>query len=695
MSRRDGSGMPLSLSGVRTVLGVFACLFVVSACGGGGGSGGSSAEASGGGTTPAPDLTFTSSAAQVTSGQSVTLTWSATNATSCTASGGWTGTKATSGTQSVGPLSANASYDLSCSDGTRSVEKNVSVTVNPAASTPAPTVSLQASSTQVSSGDQVTLSWSSTNATQCTASGAWSGTKPTSGMATVGPLAAASLFMLSCSGSGGSTQSSVNVDIAQAGQGQLSGAVDSSLVDAAGVAQVYVFSGAVTPHDRTGGSNDPVAVASVEQGENACTFQYSLPTLSPGTYTVALTSQAQSDRPTAADNITFSRTANVTVTASPATQNFDASRIITVGPGKTYATIAAAADHVASGDVIQVTAGTYVDDVVVWRTNNVVIRGVGGRAHVKGNRVIGFSSGDDRENGKGLWVVEASGIRVENMEFSNAKVTDENGAGIRNDGGRNLTICNSSFHENENGFLGTALGTLTIEYSTFSRNGIGDGYTHNVYVADGGSNGDKLVFRYNDSNNVSIGHTLKTRARENYILYNRLVDETAGTSSYNIDVPNGGIAYVVGNVIQQGPDTDNSIILAYGAEGLASGRTHSLYIANNTFVNDRGSGTFVSANSGVGEFRSVNNLYVGGGTSFQGKQPQATTDLSTSSPAFKDRAAFDYHLVAGSPAIDAGSDPGTAAGFSLQPRFQVVAGGRREARASAGGIDIGAYEFQP
>ncbi|MHB8660982.1 MAG: choice-of-anchor Q domain-containing protein, partial [Minisyncoccota bacterium] len=53
--------------------------------------------ASGGSTTPAPIITLSASPTSVTSGGSSTLTWSSTNATSCTASGGWTGTKATSG----------------------------------------------------------------------------------------------------------------------------------------------------------------------------------------------------------------------------------------------------------------------------------------------------------------------------------------------------------------------------------------------------------------------------------------------------------------------------------------------------------------------------------------------------------------------------------------------------------------------
>jgi hypothetical protein len=49
----------------------------------------------------------------IASGGSATLTWSSTNATSCTASGGWTGTEAISGTLAVSPTTTTV-YTLTC-----------------------------------------------------------------------------------------------------------------------------------------------------------------------------------------------------------------------------------------------------------------------------------------------------------------------------------------------------------------------------------------------------------------------------------------------------------------------------------------------------------------------------------------------------------------------------------------------------
>jgi hypothetical protein len=61
--------------------------------------------------------TLSLSATSIALGNSATLTWSAVNAQSCAASGGWSGTLATSGSQTVKPSAAGtASYALTCTN---------------------------------------------------------------------------------------------------------------------------------------------------------------------------------------------------------------------------------------------------------------------------------------------------------------------------------------------------------------------------------------------------------------------------------------------------------------------------------------------------------------------------------------------------------------------------------------------------
>ena len=96
-------------------------------CGGGGGGGGSS--------EPAPTLsnitvTLSTSADSADINSAVTLTWSSTLASSCSASGAWSGSKATSGTESVTiEVGGSNSFVLSCSaTGANSGSASASVT---------------------------------------------------------------------------------------------------------------------------------------------------------------------------------------------------------------------------------------------------------------------------------------------------------------------------------------------------------------------------------------------------------------------------------------------------------------------------------------------------------------------------------------------------------------------------------------
>jgi hypothetical protein len=158
---------------------------------------------------PEPTLSFAASDDRVPSGGSATLKWAAADADSCTASGGWTGSRPTTGSESVGPLSAGTTFSLSCSGAGGSVTQSVAVAVDALP----PTVSLKSSASSIDSGASTTLSWSSTNASACTASGDWSGTRGLSGSESVAPTTSAT-YTLSCTGDGGSGSASVTVSVA-------------------------------------------------------------------------------------------------------------------------------------------------------------------------------------------------------------------------------------------------------------------------------------------------------------------------------------------------------------------------------------------------------------------------------------------------------------------------------------------------
>jgi hypothetical protein len=81
------------------------------------------------------------------------------------------------------------------------------------AGTPAPTVSISASPFMVTLGEQSRITWSSTNATSCVASGHWTGEKPLSDSKNTRKLTSSETFILTCTGPGGSATNQVTVAV--------------------------------------------------------------------------------------------------------------------------------------------------------------------------------------------------------------------------------------------------------------------------------------------------------------------------------------------------------------------------------------------------------------------------------------------------------------------------------------------------
>ena len=162
---------------------------------------------------PEPVVSLTAEPSSVGVNDSSTLTWLVRDAASCEASGAWSGSKPLSGSESVGPLTATSAFTLACNGAGGSAGQSVTVSVNAPPPPPAATVSLTASPAAIDYNGSTTLLWSSTDATACSAGGAWSGMKATSGSESVGPLTATSAFTLACNGAGGSAGRSVTVAV--------------------------------------------------------------------------------------------------------------------------------------------------------------------------------------------------------------------------------------------------------------------------------------------------------------------------------------------------------------------------------------------------------------------------------------------------------------------------------------------------
>jgi len=114
----------------KNILFVIISTLVLANCGGGGGGGSEPAPVP----TPPPAPTASISANPTTLwvNESVTLTWSSTNATGCSAGGEWSGDKDPSGEESVTVTKdGELTYSITCSSGTRSATSEVNITANP------------------------------------------------------------------------------------------------------------------------------------------------------------------------------------------------------------------------------------------------------------------------------------------------------------------------------------------------------------------------------------------------------------------------------------------------------------------------------------------------------------------------------------------------------------------------------------
>lgn len=245
-----------------------------------------------------------------------------------------------------------------------------------------------------------------------------------------------------------------------------------------------------------------------------------------------------------------------------------------VGPGLPFTRVADALRRAGDGDTVEILPGTYPGDVAVIGQRRLTITGLGQRPLLR-------ADGRHAE-GKAIWVVNGGDIHINNIAFSGARVPDGNGAGIRLQAGT-LHLKNCAFADHQMGLLTSddAASELHITDCDFSDAPANPGtLPHLLYVGRIG----RFSLQGSRLRNGRDGHLVKSRARQSTLLGNLIDDGALGTASYEIDLPNGGIAHLEGNTVVQRAGSQNPVLLAYGAEG-QPWADNRLTLRNNTFVN--------------------------------------------------------------------------------------------------------------
>jgi len=156
---------------------------------------------------PLPTITFTASPSSITTGQSSTLSWTTTNATSVTIDHG-VGAQPTAGSLAVTP-STTTTYTLTATGpgGTATAARSVTVSAPNA-----PQISFMASPMIIGDGNAATLSWAISNATSASIDNGI-GAIPLSGSMLVRPHSTTT-YTLTASGAGGTRSAFATVTIA-------------------------------------------------------------------------------------------------------------------------------------------------------------------------------------------------------------------------------------------------------------------------------------------------------------------------------------------------------------------------------------------------------------------------------------------------------------------------------------------------
>lgn len=374
------------------------------------------------------------------------------------------------------------------------------------------------------------------------------------------------------------------------------------------------------------------------------------------------------------------------------------SKVWTVSNYGEYKFCSEVAPLVEDNDTVFIVNSNYEDDIqVTWTKNNLYICGINGKPIL----TAGDNLATNYNNGKGIFVIQGNNTRVENIEFRNAVVPDNNGAGIRQEGA-NLIVRNCNFAGNQMGILqgGTIDNcTILIEFCEFYGNGCSSnpGYQHNIYI----NFIDTLIFRFNKTYDaVAEGHELKSRAKFNFIEYN-LISNLNSCDSRNIDLPNGGCAVILGNIIEQGQNSANTNIIGFGLEGLSNPGPHNLYICSNTIINYKDRGNFFDVKN-IDTLFIKNNICVGlktggfitGNHSFLDSSNNLVND-NIDEAGLVLNSIIEYNLEESSPAINAGIILNQKIlGHSLIPEYEYSYKNFFKKRFVDDTIDIGAIEYE-
>ncbi len=337
---------------------------------------------------------------------------------------------------------------------------------------------------------------------------------------------------------------------------------------------------------------------------------------------------------------------------------------LVAGPDGAPMTLDDAVRKAQDGDTIELMSGEYHATLLIDQ-RRLTLRGVGSKpALIKGQGKMAIQGA--------LFTVRGGEVTLENIEFRGARNADGSGAGVRQEGGH-LRVRDCQFFDNEHGLIAAndPSAELTIERSVF---GLAPHVVGGLYHLLNVGRIGKLTVTGTRFQQGFEGQLIKSRARETFIGYNFIHDGLRGGASYEIELADGGVATVIGNVIAQGSERQNPVLVAYGTEGRAWERNR-LYLVHNTMINYGWlPAWFLRVFKGrIGddlEVYGINNLIVGPGIFWLGATGHFDGNRQATLGMLRDAATYAFELPPDSIWRGSGADPTHIDGQDLSPKAE-------------------------
>ncbi len=395
-----------------------------------------------------------------------------------------------------------------------------------------------------------------------------------------------------------------------------------------------------------------------------------------------------------------------------------------VGPSRALKTLQALPVTLQPGDVVELDGNATYPGGVIFRGDGtagskVTIRGI----KVDGKRPIISGS--------------AAGIELRGKHYvlESIEVTGSTAACIRHKSD-DITIRDFVVHDcAHDGLIGNddESGSLLLEHSEFFGSGQ-DQTWHQIYMTTAQDAYPGSVFRMQHCyvHDGRGGNNVKTRSERNEIYYNWI----EGSHYHNLELigadkdpptPTREDSDVVGNVIV-GNGSEKWHLVRVGGDKAPAETSGRYRFVNNTFVAVNGTASILRLSFRVDTVELHNNAFIRAGAGplfytnevewvsgpsifgsnnwvqdgFTGTPGTWANTLTGTDPGFVNLAAFDLRLNEGSPLVDKGqANPASVSGRAFPkplgaPAFVPPSRGVAAAaiaRAAAGTLDIGAYEF--